>query len=245
MNFGKDDTFSLIEKVLSQSGSEAYDPVCKILYDDVGILVNSYMKGIQKSDKEDVIQVVVFKMIRALPRFYQTSLANHYSEQERNAYLKRAVKNETNTFYRSKANQCGELNDEVISDEDYFEARIEARDEMLQNLKKVFEINTTPAKLIAFVYNRLLDSLSGKNGKPQHISSDFDSKEIIDLYEMMVRDLSELLHYEIPQGIMEPLLIKVKMHPHALFSLSPRAITDSSNQFITKMKKTKNLPGDE
>lgn len=245
MLFGKDETFSLIGNVLSQNDSEAYNPICTILYDDVGIMVNSLMNGIQKTDKDDVIQVIVFKMIRALPRFYQTSLNRNYSEQERNAYLKRAVRNEVNTFFRSKANQCSGLNDDIIADKDYFEKRIEARDEMLQSLKNVFEINTTPAKLIAFVYNRLLGALSGKNGKPQLISMDFSSKEISDLYEMMVCDLTDVLHYEIPQEVLEPLLIKVRMQPHALFTLSPRAITDSSNQFITKMKKTKNLSGDE
>lgn len=246
MDFGKESTFSLIERALRQNGSESYDPICKILYNDIGDLLGFLMKGIQKADKENVTQIVIMKIIRALPRFYQSSLNNDYSEQERNAYLKRAVKNEVNTFFRSKASQCnGIINNEIIADEDSFEKKIEARDEFLRSLNKVFEINTTPEKLIAFVYNRLISALSGKNGKPQEISLEFYSKEIIDLYEMMVGDLSSILHCEIPQAVLEPLAIKVMKVPHKLFYLSPRTITDSSNQFITKMKKIRYLSGDE
>lgn len=239
MNFGKDATFSLIGKALNQTGLEAYDPICKILYDDVGALVNSMMKGIQKADKDDVIQFVVMKMFRALPRFYQTSIKNNNTEQQRNAYLKRAVQNEVKSFFKSKAEKSREIKiSETLAQKDSFEIKIETIDELYRNLKTVFEFNTTPDRLIAFVYNRLLSALSGKNGKPQEISAIFYSKEIIELYEKMIYDLSETLHCEIPYEVLEPLLIKVEKCPNAMFSLSPRTITDSSSEFVKKLKKT-------
>lgn len=237
MKFGKNETFLLIEEALKDESGAAYDPVCKILYSDVRMLVNQSVKGIHKSDKDDIIQAVVFNVCRALPRFYYTSVNNNYSENEKNAYLKKTVKNEIYTFFRRRPELLS-LNDAVnYSDERIDNTHIlEYREELFGILKSVFGYKTTPEKLIAFIYNRIIGGLSGVNGKPKEISEEFCNRSILSLYNQMVSDLSEILQCPVPDEVLDPLRSKVNKCPDKKFVLSPRTITDSSNQYITKLK---------
>lgn len=102
MTFGSESTFRIIGEILCQT-DEAYEPLCKILYKDTGVLINKYCAGIQSADKEDIMQNVVWKVLRDLPRFYSHSERN--TEQQRNAYLKRIVYNECMDFLEKQRNQ--------------------------------------------------------------------------------------------------------------------------------------------
>ncbi len=240
MTFGNDDTFELIGKTLRQTDNSAYDLLIPIVYDDVKLLINLYCRGFSASDKEDLSQEVVIQVFKSLPAFYKNS--RQKSVAERNAWLRRIVINKRNDIIRkikrSVDADAVEYNDAVLGQKtgiDLEEIK-EKREDLFRAMHAAFQINTTAEKLLAFVYNCLLYSLSGTNGSPKKLVERFDGVSIEDMYNQMVYDLSEILLCKIPEECLEPLKRKVQERPDDVFSLSARTITGSSNWIKTKVK---------
>lgn len=240
MLFGTKETFSLISSALSQDKAEAYEPICKVLYDDARILINRYCQGVSATDKEDLLQEVVWNVLRDLPRFFEASTYN--TEQQRNAYLKRVVYNICMDFFRkakksllTDAVDLSEALDAATGDD--FVERIENKGAFLQALQGAFEINTTPERLIAFVFNRLIGALKGKNGSPKSIVEMYDGAPLQVVFEQMVAELNHILGDEIPDGVLKPLREKVySANRDRPFHLTARQIADGSNWIVEKIK---------
>jgi|GEM_PF-6502944 len=240
MRFGDLETLRLMERALAEGDEAVYDQLCRIIYDDAGMLIRVLDRRLHREDAEDILQNTVCKVIVNLPRFYQQSAEK--STQERNAWLRRIVENERNDYYRSvkrtRKNDTVEYNDELDRQytEDDFVRRLAARDALLDAMKTAFAIDTAPERLIAFVYNRLLGALQGSNGSPKGIVAEFSGVSLAVAYHRMVLDLSDTLECDIPAGVLAPLREKVEASPDKPFALTPRTITDSSNWIVSKMK---------
>lgn len=244
MIFGNEETYILIGNAMCHGDMDAYNRIGEIIVNDTMLLVNSWFRDLQSADKEDIVQDVAEKMLRGLLKFYEDS--NHNTEQQRNAYLKTAVYNACMDFFR-KAKRSVLTNaisiDKVhghVFEED-FSKRCADKDAFLSALKGVFQIHTTPDKMIAFVYNRLLGTLTGKNGSPKSIIAQFDGMPIQNVYEQMVCDLSTVSGDRIPDGVLSSLRNSVYgdyyNHP---FHMTPHQIADSSNWIVEKTKEKKN-----
>ncbi len=239
MTFGNEETFSLIERILLRSEENAYDPLCVILYEDVGILINKYCQDVRYHDREDLKQEVVSKVIIYLPRFYNDSAQK--TEAERNSWLKSVVINARNDYFRKMTRY---LEKNALEYEDSFgqvdetsiEKKIELRETLFETLSLAFSIRTSPEKLMAFVYNNLLGRLTRTNGSPLNIYETFKGCTLRVMAKKMVFDLSEALQCEIPSWVIKPLQDKVDLRPEDYFDLSPRGITDSSNWIAKKIK---------
>ncbi len=240
MTFGSDQTFSLIQEILLQDNGEAYEPLCQILFEDVEMLINKYCQGVQTADKEDLRQEIVWNVLRDLPNFYEKSQNN--TEQQRNKYLKSMTHNACMDFFRkakrSVLTNASDINDPAIhAVAEDFSKRIVDRELFLDALKGAFSINTTPDKLLAFVYNRLLGTMSGKNGKPKEIIGEFDSIPIQKMYEQMVSDLSHVLGISLPAEVLSPLRERVYGEFYdSVFHMSAHQIADSSKWIVEKVK---------
>ena len=239
MTFGKTETLLMIGTILRQDEESAYDPLCRILYKDVNHLMNKYCQGIQFRDKEDLIQEVVSKVILNLPRFYKNSV--NASEAERNAWLKTIVINARNDYFRRlyrsvEKDAVGLLDSVEQTAEKTIETQMELRESLFEALSNAFRIDTSPEKLMAFVYNCLLGRLTSTNGSPKKVTEEFEEVALWDMYQRMVYDLSDVLHCPIPEHILKPLKDKVEKTPDKPFRLSPRSITESSSWIVKTLK---------
>lgn len=240
MLFGSEQTLSQIAFALTQNKAEAYEPICKTIYEDARILINRYCQGVPSADKEDLLQEAVWNVLRDLPRFYEASSTN--TEQQRNAYLKRVVYNLCMDFFRkakkSLLTKAVDLSDaEDATSKDDFAGRIENKSAFLQALQGAFAINTTPERLIAFVFNRLIGAMKGKNGSPKSIVETYDGAPLQVVFEQMVAELNHILGDEIPAEVLKPLKEKVYgPNQDRPFHLSARQIADGSNWIVEKIK---------
>lgn len=139
------------------------------------------------------------------------------------------------------------LTDAVEIDSTYVEAadndfvkRIVDRESINDALRIVFSQKTTPDKLLAFVYNRLLCAMSGTNGSPKSIIEAFDGMPLQNIYENMVLDLNYLLGTKAPDDVLEPLRTMVYgRYYNETFKMTAHNIADSSSGFIKKVKEQK------
>lgn len=238
MTFGSDKTFALIGDALEKCDETAYDPVCKILYEDIGVLIHKYCRDVCSAaqDWEDILQILVYKVLTRLPEFYLKS--GQLSEQSRNAWLKTVVMNERNSIYRKMKKPVEvEYQDAFRSASEPDTAqKAEKREELLEAIQHVFQLPTSPDKLIAFVYSQLFHVLSGVNGSPRTVLEKFEGMALSDMYQEMVSDFSDILQYQVPRQVLEPLANKVAACPDMKFSLSAHQITDSGYRIRKKIK---------
>ena len=240
MLFGSERVFSLIGEILNQDDGEAYEPLCKILYEDIELLINKYCQGIQAADKEDLKQEIVWSVIKDLPRYYNQS-ANK-TEKQRNTYLKTLTYNACMDFFRrakrsvlSKALDIDDLT--LRASEDDFSSRVIDREAFLTALKGAFEFHTTPDKLMAFVYNRLIEKLTSENGSPKSIIDRFDGQPLSFMYEQMVADLNSILGIRLPDDVVAPLRTQIYSgSSEAVFHMTAHIIADSSSRIVNKVK---------
>lgn len=239
MIFGKEDTVQMIEMALNQCSAEAYDSICKIIYADAKVLIFKYFSGLCQADQEDVLQDVVVKVIQRLPQFYHE--AGKYSEAERDSWLRSIVLNQCRDLIRKQnrmhLNDSAEYNDALNTpDNRDIESDIANRDLLLQSLKRIYSLHTSAETLIAFTYNRLLGTLASKNGSPRDIQDELYMKPLCEICKRIEKELSNVLNYQIPHHVMQPLWEKVNDNPTKPFTLSERTISDRSSWVAKKAK---------
>ena len=240
MLFGSERVFSLIGEILNQDNGEAYEPLCKILYEDIELLINKYCQGVQAADKEDLKQEIVWSVIKDLPRYYNQSAGQ--TEKQRNAYLKTVTYNACMDYFRrakrSVLSNALDIDDPTLrASEDDFSRRVIAGEAFLTALKGAFEIHTTPDKLMAFVYNRLIGTLTSVNGSPKSIIDRFDGQPLSVMYEQMMADMNSILGMRLPDDVVAPLRTQIYSGSSAaVFHMTARIIADSSNWIVDKVK---------
>ncbi len=243
MKFGSDETFALIETALNQEGTEAYEPIWEIIYQDLGLLIGKHCHDITEDIREEIRQELALSIREKLLWIYRKTVDK--SERERNAYLVTIVENRRKDYKRIQRKTLG---DESLDSEDApvvpcgrdFTRQVLNRFEIFDALKHVFELKSSPDRLLAFVYNCMLANLDGFNGSPREIIEDFDGKPVRFMIDKMVEDLELLLNTEVPPDVLEPLESKMADYSeNYVFNCTVRQITDSSSEIRKKMKEMK------
>lgn len=268
LKFGSEETYALIGETLKGGDPAAYENLFKILDHDLEILTNKYAIRysdnvlLPLSDREDIRQDIMIKMcreieealkgemIKGLPKFYRESRDN--SEQQRNAWLIKVVKNKVKDFCREMGRHEKHLepkwNDpEHEGDNTWFDkvsaldftAQLEDRESFFNALRRVFQSGSAPDSLLAFVYNQVLWSLNSTNGEPQIVADELRGKTLSAIYDQMTKELSCVLGCAIPDDILEPLKVKVDSEPDKEFFLSSNVITKRSSDIKRRIKKLK------
>ena len=113
MKFGSDETFALIETALNQEGTEAYEPIWEIIYQDLGLLIGKHCHDIPEDIREEIRQELALSIREKLLWIYRKTVDK--SERERNAYLVTIVENRRKDYKRIQRKTLG---DESLDSED-------------------------------------------------------------------------------------------------------------------------------
>ena len=263
MECGSEQTYALIGKVLREGDAASREALCDAVYADGAWYLTWLSGNLQEADREDILQEAVMNVLRGLPRFYEVSADK--SEAERNGYLKTVVRNEWLDFLRrrkrraeaqekaaalagaARSGRPAVRSDDGLSEEgdvpyeEDFAPRVENREAFFAALKDAFSIGTTPDKLMAFVFNRLLGRLSGRNGSPRSIIARFGGKPLTFMYEEMTADLWDVLRTGLPEEVFGGLRDKVYgEYAGSVFSMTTHQIADSSRWIVKKMQNSGN-----
>lgn len=120
----------------------------------------------------------------------------------------------------------------------------EVSKKLLEKLTQLYSINTSPEKLIAFTYSRLIFPYIGDvvSGKPSKVYEHLYGFRLYDLYECMVDDLMSVIDGFIPKETFLPLREKLDIidsDGHAIgeksFDLQVRQITDGVHRIHKKL----------
>lgn len=252
MEFGSQQVFDYIKYNLSNAKNELwYDRLYAVVKGDVMGILSAYK--LQKSDKDDIVQEVKLSVTLHLVQFVCDS--EYKTKEQRNAWLRTIAKRKVMDFFRKKYKSLEDSIEDVtlnlekekkyLSCDDIEKKLKENATEtkLVRALSVLFSINTSPEKIIAFVFNRIIGTTenSRKNGSPKEITDKFNGIEIQNMFEIMKQELQGLVSFEIPSSVYLPLIKKIE---HAteqgkvkiLFTLSPRGITDSSNWITKKIR---------
>ena len=120
----------------------------------------------------------------------------------------------------------------------------EVSKKLLEKLTQLYSINTSPEKLIAFTYSRLIFPYMGDgvSGKPSKVYEHLYGFRLYDLYECMMDDLMSVIDGFIPKETFLPLREKLDIidsDGHAIgeksFNLQVRQITDGVHRIHKKL----------
>ena len=247
MKFGNEETFELIKQAVLQGCEQDYAALYEIISADSMTLIKKYQHKYQHKlqfvVKEDMVHEVVFKVFNHLPQFYTKS--EDKTPQQRNAYLKTIVHNEYVSYIR-KENRWPEFDTVRFEDQRTGEAQEDVEERMarriavLEALKDVFQIRTSPEKIIGFIYNKVLNNKTGINGSPKEITEELNGIPIVQAFKQMAQDLSEEFGEDIPQYVLAPLWEQIEKYPNRPFDITVKSLTEGSSRIQKKMKEKRN-----
>ena len=234
MKFGSDENFAYVKEMVTSGDYDKYETFWRDTGKDVEILIRSFCHGISQDKLDEISQTVLVKVISGLPNFCKNS--EHNPPAMRNKWLVTIVDHERRTYF-NKDKPTEEYDDTSTQGfaVDPVEL-VEQRTLIFEALRSIFQTRTTADKLLAFVYNRLLDKLPGENGSPKFVVDTFKDVPLITMYNCMVSNLSDILQCPVPDNVLEPLKVKVDKCPNAPFSLSDKVISDSSSWISKKWR---------
>lgn len=120
----------------------------------------------------------------------------------------------------------------------------EVSKKLLEKLTQLYSINTSPEKLIAFTYSRLIFPYMGDgvSGKPSKVYEHLYGFRLYDLYECMMDDLMSVIDGFIPKETFLPLRKKLDIIDsdgdaigEKSFDLQVRQITDGVHRIHKKL----------
>lgn len=250
LKFGSQKIFDYIKNNLNRANDFLwYNELYEIIKCDVSIILSQYK--LPEMDKEDIIQEVQIAVSTNLIKFVFNSEKN--TTEQRNAWLRKITENRIKTYFRKKYKSMEDPFEDALLqiennrfsfvDNNNIEQKI--KEEYLQQrivnaFSTLFSINTSPDKIMAFVFNRIIGTIecAHLNGSPKKVTEEFTGVSLKDMYEIMKHELKNISSFEFPEEVFLPLEEKIDMFTEngtieVEFKLSPRGITDSSN-WITK-----------
>lgn len=244
MEFGKESTFHYIqEKIRDADDTAMYEKLCYNVAQDARSILRNW--HISKEDMEDIIQDVTISVFRRLTDFCVSSKYN--TDAQRNAWLRKIVENKARDFLRKQnGNPTISLDDENCMEAVSainIDCQISLRAELYDAIKRLGEMRTSPDKAMAFLLNKLDAASSEKNGKPRHIAEELHGAELVDVFNTVKIRVAVFLGESVPNEVFAPLWKKVAPVAHDVFSMTPRKITDSSNEISEKFRKEINQGG--
>lgn len=131
---------------------------------------------------------------------------------------------------------------EVSADDDPCEIIVDVEDKrnaVTNSLKCLFSLNTTPDKIMAFVFSKLIYTYGtgNVNGQAKKVADDFAETSLPEMFKKMYAELKDILSFNIPDDVFSPLINKI--NETDLFALTARKITLGSNWISGEMKKNK------
>lgn len=113
------------------------------------------------------------------------------------------------------------------------------RNAVTNSLRYLFSLNTTPDKIMAFVFSKLIYTYgTGKvNGQAKKVAKDFAETSLPEMFLKMYAELKDILLFDIPDDVFYPLIKKINKTDS--FALTARKITLGSNWISEEMKNNK------
>lgn len=113
------------------------------------------------------------------------------------------------------------------------------RNAVTNSLKCLFSLNTTPDKIMAFVFSKLIYTYGtgNVNGQARKVADDFAETPLPEMFKKMYAELKGILSFYIPDEVFSPLINKINKTDS--FALNARKITLGSNWISGEMKKNK------
>lgn len=252
MNFGSDAFFCHLKKCVLDESHDLYNNV----YEVVKAYTIKYLnkRGITSAnnilykDIDDIIQDIQHTVFINLVSFIKKS--GDRTEQERNAWLNTIIRRKVVDCFRKKNNNVFYADDELLNCIPDNEAQTpktftEENKKLCELIAFICSINTTPDKIIAFLYNKIIclcSSTKKKSGSPAIIESELTDVPLGVAANIVKDKLRVSLHINIPDEIFIGLDKKLEseskgiIYKNKLFKLDKRTITDSSNKINTKIK---------
>lgn len=254
-SFGSVEFFNFLRDGVAAGGGDFFwADVCALIKRDFrGYLFN---QGITEQYHEMVFNKVFLAVRHAIPCFIRQS-ASHTVGQ-RNAWLVEIVKTKTKEYFRDNANFHKKSGHVSITDIElpYVDRKIEkvvdagVNSEINRLIKFVCNIDTTPDKIIAFFFNKVIFFLRSNkfNGYPSMLSKMYNGKSLSELAVFMKHELITELGFKIPESCFKGLddkLAAVRADGTVMydceFKLTAREITDSSSWILKKTRNSKEI----
>lgn len=252
MWFGSNEFFFYIKDNIQNENITMYNKIYDVVKHDTYNIMSVY--ELSKEDREDILQEVEITVVRNLVKYLIES--ETCTEIQRNAWLRKVVKNKVYDYYRKRGRILEFIGGEDVlenatNEHDSIEECIiqqcdvkEVNAELLRAISKACYINTTPEKIIAFLLNKVLGALvlERTHGSPQEVIRMLEGKTLDVAFIIMKKEIQNALSVDIPDEIYEGLNQKLEQRvegeyvKNRRFHISARTITDSSSWIKSKLE---------
>ena len=247
MRFGSQEIFDFIVDNLEHSKDfKWYNDLYEVIKEDTKQILLKRCDHFDDDLLDDITQDVALEVYRRLVVFVEHSADK--TDVQRNSWLKSVIRSKLSDFFNGEENNISiedtDINIEaIISSENDAIASYNKKENnemvLVNSLKFLFSLNTTPDKIMAFVFSKLIYTYStGKvNGQAKKVAKDFAETSLPEMFWEMYEELKDLLFFNIPDDVFCPLIKKIKKTDS--FALTARKITLGSNWISDEMKKNK------
>lgn len=245
MGFGTDVFFEKLKNEIISSDGDGQ--IYYLLYQEVKDITYPIIKNkVPFEYVDDVFQEVFFSVWRNIAS-YLLNMENK-SEGQRIAWLITVAKRRIADYYEKISKHENEkvyledIDYELVSNQITVEYKDELTSKMKDVLVRLFSISTSPEKILSFVYSKIILSSETSSGKPSITYDYLQGYRLYDIFNMMKRDLEEVLEVKIPQEVYYPLQKKMDKEQNgmkvgdSLFELNVKTIIDGTNRIQKKLE---------
>lgn len=255
MEFGTQDFFDRL-----RAGAAAGDAD---IYAELNVVIDRSLKGyvsgkVSPEDVGDVLQEIKLTVWKRLADFLLSS--ENCLPAQREAWLFRVAKSKVTDYYRRHSCRAGEIREDgergwvprTVTIENYLdrltaegtpegdfiaEAEREIDRKKCERLIEfVCGINTTPERIIAFLYNSVILPASKNNkkrGSPQAVVQALSGKKLSEIRVLLSEDMNRVFDRTLPEEIYRELDRKLLERGEDTFGLAALRITLVSNNIKT------------
>ena len=265
MDWGKQTTYQMVKEAVTDGRD--YEHIFAVVLADVEPLVKA--SRIPENDWQDVVQEICISVLQQLTIYVQKS--GQRTVAERNSWLKRVAARRIADYWRAYyyeeketvadngrekvtrnrklslslfGGEKGEERDIPQDQREFYLLEEDDRSQLFRLLTALFSIRTTPDKLLAFLFNKIIlaDYEGIVKNKTTAIATHFRGKRLGVIFVAAKAELQRSLDVKLPDEVFAPLQAKLNEEKDGVayadrtFDLSPRTITDSSNWIKGRMK---------
>lgn len=258
MQFGSDGFFQYIKETLTDENTPCrYEVIYETVKKDIAFLWKRY--DLSEQDKQDIEQEIQLTVRRNLVSFVLNS--EDKDEKQRNTWLKTVAIHKVNDYfshyYKKGMDKQAPLNEAqdlhmnqdgefctITSDSLLYDPE---QDLLSRLLREICEINTTPDKIMAFIFSKVIPVAleHRRNGVPKEVIQQLGGKKLGMIFLAMKRYLRAVFQKEIPDYFFAALEEKLQKSMNGVkwsdqnFQMNARGITDSGNWISKKLKHRK------
>lgn len=220
MTFGSDAVFRMIgEFIANTDDANAYDALYEIVTRQCRrTLLRDYRlrSMLDEDDLEDIAQTVNWKVCQNLVDFYYRSM--DASEMQRNAWLKKIVKNTAEDFLRKEKRIPIVSLDILVQRPDHPDSPIgdpqetlDKKSQVLDSVADICMLPTTASRIIAILLGKIGVSFSETRTSvsAKKLILQLDGKTLFEAFDTIRFLLSEIMEEDVPADIFEGLIEKL------------------------------------